>query len=81
MASARSLEMAVSIFPDRPQVLYTLSSTYARAGDRKRALDALKRALEHGFHDAGAVEKNDAFDSLRNDPRMQKILQEIRKQG
>lgn len=78
-AAARMLEMAVSIYPDRPQVLYTLASIYAKAKDRKGALDALKRASEHGFRDAAALEGNDSFDFLRADPGMKKILEEIGK--
>jgi len=78
-SSARALEMAVAIFPDRPQALFALSATYARAGDRKKAVDALKRASEHGFRDAEAVEKDNAFVLIRNDPGMRKILEEIRK--
>lgn len=77
--AARMLEMAVSIYPDRPQVLYTLASTYAKAKDRKMVLDALRRALEQGFRDAAALERNDSFDFLRTDPGMKKILEEIGK--
>jgi tetratricopeptide (TPR) repeat protein len=77
-SSAHMLEMAVSIFPDRPQVLYALSSTYAKARDRKKALDALKRASDRGFRDATAVEADNAFEFLRDDPALKKILAEIR---
>jgi dienelactone hydrolase len=78
-ASAGMLEMALSIFPDRPATLYLLSSTYAKAGDRKKALDALRKAAAHGFRDAAAVDKDESFESLRNDPRLNQILEEIRK--
>ncbi len=78
-ASARMLEMAVSIYPDRPNVLYLLSSTFAKAGDKKKALDALKRASERGFSDVSTVEKDDSFGFLRDDPRMRQILDRIRK--
>jgi len=62
----------------RGQIKGSASSTfYAKAKDRKRAFDALKRASERGFRDAAALERNDFFDFLRADPSMKKILEEI----
>jgi predicted esterase len=78
-AAARSLEFAAAIHADRPQLLFNLAVVYASGRDRKGALDALKRAVEQGFHDGGALDREETFNFLRGDPTMRSLLEKIRK--
>jgi hypothetical protein len=73
------LELAAAIHGDRPQLLYGLATVYARGRDRKGAIDALKRAVEQGFRDAAALEREEAFNFLRGDATLKMLLEEIRK--
>ncbi|HYK88352.1 MAG TPA: tetratricopeptide repeat protein [Acidobacteriota bacterium] len=75
--AARLLELASAIRPDSPIAYYNLASAYARAGDKRRALDALKRAMEKGFKDGRRVLEDPAFGQLRNDPGLKKLLSRI----
>jgi len=58
---------------------YWMSSFYAGAGDKEKALGMLQTALDQGFHDLPAVNANPAFAPLRNDPRFEQILQRFPK--
>jgi dienelactone hydrolase len=78
-AAARMLELAAAIHADRPQLLYSLATVYAKGRDRKGAIDALKRAVEQGFRDAAALEHEEAFNFLRSDATLKMLLEEIRK--
>ena len=49
--------------------------------DRSRALDALKRAVEKGFKDAAALERDKDLDALRDDPAYKQIVEELKKQS
>jgi tetratricopeptide (TPR) repeat protein len=77
--AARMLELAVAIHPDRPQILFNLAVIYAKARDRKKALEALRKAAERGFRDGAAVESEDSFQFIRADPAMKKILTQMQK--
>ncbi len=77
-AAAQMLEFAVAIHPDRPQVLYSLASVYAKAKDRRGALNALKRAVSSGFRDSAALERDAAFDFLRSDTAYEKLLRQMK---
>jgi hypothetical protein len=52
--------------------------TYARAGDKKKTLEALKNAADKGFSDAARIEQESGFDKLRNDPRYEQALEAVR---
>ncbi len=71
---ARALELD----PDDFTTLYNAACTFARAGDRERALDALDRALAHGRGFRTWIENDPDLDSLRADPRLQEILKRVK---
>jgi predicted esterase len=67
---------------DSWQPFYNLACAYSLAGDKKRAVDALKRAEQKGFANAPALERNKDFDPIRAEPEFIKLLEEVRrKQG
>jgi tetratricopeptide (TPR) repeat protein len=64
-AAAGSLEIALKLDPDNPEVLYSLASVYALENDQGRAVAALKRAVAKGFRDFPRLERDPSFDSVR----------------
>lgn len=48
-------------------------------GRPRGASDSLKRAVEQGFRDATALEREEAFNFLRSDATLKMLLEEIRK--
>jgi eukaryotic-like serine/threonine-protein kinase len=59
-------------------VSYWLASAYAMEGERDEALKWLKRAIELGNENRAWFEKDKNWDSLRDDPQYQEIIQSIR---
>ncbi len=57
---------------------YWLSTYYAGAGDKEKAIGTLEKAFDRGFHDLAAVNASPSFVSLRNDPRFQTLLQRFK---
>jgi len=76
--AAQMLELAIAIHTDRPQILFNLAAIYAKARDRRKTLEALRKAVEQGYRDAVAIESDDSFQFLRSDPAIKKILTQIR---
>src|SRR5208282_5886801 len=54
---------------------YWLATVYAARGNREKALTALRKSCELGFHDFSALDASPYFATLRSDPQYQKIVQ------
>lgn len=63
--AALSLEIATSLKPDSPVAWYDLACARARSGDARRALEALRTALDRGFRDAKLLATDPDLDALR----------------
>jgi tetratricopeptide (TPR) repeat protein len=70
--------LATEIDPERAGPFYYLAWAYNSKGDRKKSLKALQTAVDKGFSDAAGLESNKAFDSLRDDPQYQKIIDALK---
>jgi len=65
-------------FPEfRPNALVNLACMYARAGQRNEALGALEQAVAAGFKAKWRLQGDDDLDSVREDPRFQKLLAQL----
>jgi Flp pilus assembly protein TadD len=53
---------------------FQLGLAYAGRGDKDKALVELQKAIDLGYRDSAAIKSNAHFDSLRSDPRFQKLL-------
>lgn len=73
-AAAQALAVCEEIRPNHPGLLYAIASYHAQGGDRKRAVEALRRAVTNGFADASALERDTAFTSIRDTPEFQAIV-------
>jgi tetratricopeptide (TPR) repeat protein len=68
------LSIAVEISPESPFGWYSRAQAYARKGDRKRALADLQLAVDKGWKDLAALQKEEAFAPLRQEAEYQRIL-------
>jgi predicted esterase len=72
--AAAILGIATAIHPERWTAWYNLGAAHARAGDRRRALDALDKAVAAGMEDRSQLAKDEDFASLRSEARFQALL-------
>ncbi|HXG92300.1 MAG TPA: hypothetical protein VNN73_08015 [Blastocatellia bacterium] len=76
------LSIDAETMPDDWHVLYRLASAYSLSGDKKRAIDTLKKAVQKGFADSALLEGDNDFNTLRDEPAFKKIIEELgRKTG
>jgi len=59
---------------------YWLSTYYAGAGDKEKALSSLQKSFELGFRDFAAIDAAREFASLHSDPKFQQLLAKYRQQ-
>lgn len=74
--SALEFETLADLAPERPGPAYFAACAFAQAGDGTRGLAWLRRALERGFRDLGALREDPALDPLRGRPEFQDLLRE-----
>jgi tetratricopeptide (TPR) repeat protein len=72
-----NLEIATEIAENSSQVMYELATAYALNGEKKKALDALRRAVEKGFTDIARMNASPALSDVRKESEYQKILDSI----
>ncbi|HYY58793.1 MAG TPA: tetratricopeptide repeat protein [Pyrinomonadaceae bacterium] len=77
-AAVFNLEAAAEIAQNNPYIMYELANAYALNGEKKRALEALRRAVEKGFTDLALLNSSEALEPLRKEPEYQKIVESIR---
>jgi Flp pilus assembly protein TadD len=66
--------------PRDPEVLYYAAMVYVQAGDQKKSLDKLERAVVAGYP-AAAVRDTPNFSVLQNDPRFRALMSKEQKKG
>jgi hypothetical protein len=76
---AVNLEIAAFIRPDSSRILYSLAKAYSLDKEKRKAIEALKRATELGFNDAAEIEADKELDSLRNEAEFKRIVGEMQK--
>ncbi len=73
--AARFYEVAAEATPANADLTYKIASTWAAAGDKKKSLAALRRAVDLGFRDKQAIADDKHFDNMRNLPEFKAIVQ------
>lgn len=76
--AALALEIATMVAPDRPFPWYDLACARALAGESAKAIEALRTAVEKGFHDAAHARTDPDLASVRDREDFAKILAAIR---
>jgi TolB-like protein/Flp pilus assembly protein TadD len=69
----RSLEL----YPDDASALVNAACLFAKTGEKERALELLERAFARGWGKRDWIEHDPDYDSLRDDPRFQKLLAKL----
>lgn len=69
------LQAAAEIQPDSPRIPYRLATAWAGKGNRKKALESLKKALEMKGTDRAEIENDPALAPLREDPEYRKLFE------
>src|SRR5215475_8852997 len=77
--AAASLALAAEIRPDNPQIFFSLARACALGGDKKQALEALKKAVELGFTNADEIAGNADFASIRNEAAYKRLIEDARR--
>jgi Flp pilus assembly protein TadD len=72
-------EIAKRIDPDDQLTLYNLACAYALSGKKDEALRELQAAVRAGFADVEHIEKDPDLESLRDDPRFRKLVEDLRR--
>ncbi|MBV9960319.1 MAG: hypothetical protein JO360_17970, partial [Acidobacteria bacterium] len=75
-----NFEVAEEVAPRNWGVPYAMARAYALRGEKKKALESIRRAVDKGFPDAAAIETEKDFASLRAEDEFKSILQSIKKQ-
>ncbi|MGH9966278.1 MAG: TPR end-of-group domain-containing protein [Pyrinomonadaceae bacterium] len=73
-------EIATEIAPDNPRLFFSLACAQALAGQKGRALQTLRRAIEKGFKDLESITTNRALDSLRKEAVYIEIVNSLKKE-
>ncbi len=71
-------ERALTLFPDDMSALINGACLYARLGQKDRALDLLERAFTRHWGHRDWIENDRDYDSLRDDPRFQRLLARLK---
>lgn len=72
-----SLSVAVDIRDDSSFAWYNLACAAARSGSKKRALEALEKAIALGFRDAAHIASDEDLESIRKDPKYIELMAEL----
>jgi serine/threonine protein kinase/tetratricopeptide (TPR) repeat protein len=68
---------ALTTAPEDPAVIVNTACVYARAGMKEEALACLEKTFGRGLGKRGWIEKDPDYDSLRDDPRFQALLNKL----
>ena len=71
-------KLAIELHPNDQGVLLNGACLRARAGLVEEALDLLQRTIARGFGKRDWIEHDPDYESLRDDPRFQAMLQQLR---
>ncbi len=74
---ADSFLRAVQARPDANWTWFELATARAGAGNKRGAIDALAKAIEHGFRDRSRIDQEPLFNRYRNDRKFQAAVDSI----
>jgi hypothetical protein len=77
-AAANVCEEAVLARPENAGAWYSLAVAQAAAGNKRRALEALERAVSSGFRDIGRVEQEALLAPVRDNARYKAVVESLR---
>jgi dienelactone hydrolase len=75
------MEIATELTPKNVFMFVELARVYAVAKQKKKAFQALQKAVEKGFNDLKVLEENKDFDTLRGESDWQKLVESIKQKS
>jgi tetratricopeptide (TPR) repeat protein len=72
-----ALSIAAEIRPESPEIWYQLAAANARKGNKKKALELLRKAVDKGFNDKARLAEEKAFDNLRQEKAYQEVAAKL----
>jgi predicted esterase len=75
------VEIAAEIHPESPGPWYSLASVHAQAGEKKKALEELRKAAELGWSDPAQLESDADLAPLHGEPGWGEIVERVRKRA
>jgi predicted Zn-dependent protease len=76
--AATQLEAAAEIAPRDPSAFYQLAIVYARRGEKRRAIEALERAVANGLRDPALIETDRDLGRLSTEREYRKIIEGLK---
>jgi dienelactone hydrolase len=76
-----NLAIDAEAMPDNWRVWYNLACAASLNGDKRRALDALNKAVQKGFSNVQELERNSQLDAIREEAGFKKIVEGLRQKG
>jgi hypothetical protein len=77
-AAKAQLEIAAEVAPHDPSIFYQFAILYAQDGEKRRALEALRSAVDYGLKDVSLIEGHKEFDRLREEVEYRKIIDKLK---
>jgi predicted esterase len=77
--AAIALQAALEIHEDRWPLWYNLGAAHARRRDKRHALDALEKAIVHGFKDPKHLEEDEDYANVRGEAKYAALLAKLKK--
>lgn len=74
LEAAKAYEGVFIEMPNQFPSAYLSAAQYALAGEQESAIDMLEAAIDEGWRFRGKLESDEAFESLRSDPRFKELL-------
>jgi len=62
------------LLPHEPEVHYNLACSYALLGEKKKAIETLRKAVILGYRDYSHMQEDPDLESLRNDEEFKEII-------
>jgi dienelactone hydrolase len=74
---AGALTLAAEIRPDNPQVFFNLARAQALSGNRRDAIEALKKAVEKGFTNLEELKNNPDLETVRSERAYKQLIETL----
>jgi adenylate cyclase len=71
------INKALDLYPDDAGVLINATCLFAKDGNKEKALNLLEKAVGKGYGKKDWIEQDPDYDSLRNEPRFQALLNKL----
>ena len=76
--AAANLAVDAEVMPDNWRVLYNLACAYSLKGDKKKAIDTLKKSVQKGLSNVSELESDKSLDAIREEAGFKRIVEGLK---